>query len=230
VNRGTLRGNIPIPAYGINEMLAFDFAADPVGGAGSATTPGTDTLTPTETTATTKSYTATVILPIAVAQSFEVAGPTGPILIPITAIGNAKLVGPVTIDVTREDPYIAWTESNGIPGAPFTDDENGDGVQNGLQWSLGLAAGDSPLPFLLQPVGDMGATVDFSVTLPGGGSAADITVIASDDPESTPFVPLASGSVSSGNPIPAGTTGIVTISLPKETQGFVQLSVRAPAP
>jgi hypothetical protein len=50
------------------------------------------------------------------------------------------------------------------------------------------------------------------------------------DPESIPFAPLPAGSVSAGNPIPSGTSGSVTIRLPKAMQGFVQLSVDAPAP
>ncbi|MFP6896687.1 MAG: hypothetical protein VCA38_08810 [Roseibacillus sp.] len=222
VNDGVLTGSIEVPLLGIDDEVAFDFSAAPFGGTGSGT--GTVTLTHTGDTPISKDYDIVVLLPISIVNEVDAGGVT----IPISADGMIKAVGIASVPIAPADPFVTWTEDNGIAGASFDGDENGDGVANGLQWALGLDASTAPFSALLQPVGDTGATVDFTVTLPAGGSAAEISVLVSDDPETNPFALLTSGSVSTGNPIPAGTTGTVTISLPKNARGFVQLSVSAP--
>ncbi|MFP6879679.1 MAG: hypothetical protein VCA34_01935 [Roseibacillus sp.] len=222
VNAGVLSGSIAVPLLGIDEEIAFDFSAAPFGGTGSGT--GTVTLTHTGSTPISKDYDIVVLFPISIVNEVDAGG----VLIPIAADGLIRAVGIASVPIAPADPFVTWTEDNGIAGASFDGDENGDGVANGLQWALGLDASTAPFSALLQPVGDTGATVDFTVTFPAGGSAAEISVLVSNDPETNPFAPLTSGSVSTGNPIPAGTTGTVTISLPKNAMGFVQLSVSAP--
>jgi len=159
VNSGTLGGNVFVP-FLFNETISFDFASMPVGGAGSGT--GSVSLSPTGSTPTSKSYDVTVLLPISVAENFDVMG----IIIPITAVGTAKVTGPATIEVTPANPYLAWMEANSLAGAVFEEDENGDGVPNGLQWGLGLAATDLPFPHLLQPSGPK----VFTLAPPAGGT------------------------------------------------------------
>lgn len=220
VTSGTLGGNISAPLLGLDENLSFDFAELPVGGTGLGA--GSVTLTPTGATPASKSYEVIVLLPIAVDQTFEAEG----FEIPIRVNGTAKLVGPATIEIESEDPFVAWTEQNGIAGATQLEDANGDGVPNGLQWALGLDASDSPFPHLLRPDGTTAATVDFTLALPDGGTGAPLTVVTTTDPE-LPFTVLDPASVSSGNPIPQGTTGSVIIALPKGERGFVQLVVGA---
>ena len=115
------------------------------------------------------------------------------------------------IELRADTPslYDIWATDNAIPGASFGDDHNGDGVANGILWALGLGATDNPLPAL--PVAT-GSTVTF--TLPAGGSAGDLLVEGSDVLESG-WADLAGGAISTGvNPIPAGTTGTVTITPP----------------
>lgn len=222
VNNGSLSGSISIPLLGVDDMVDFDFAALPFGGAGAGT--GTVVLTPAGSTPTSKSYDVVVLFPVQIENTVDAMG----FEIPITAAGIVKGVGTVSVPITPPDPYLAWTEANSIAGELFVGDENKDGVPNGLQWALGLDATTPPFSALLQPVGAMATTVDFTMTLPAGGSAADLTVLVSANPESDSFVTLASVSVSSGNPIPAGTSGTVTIKLPKSAMGFVRLSVNAP--
>jgi hypothetical protein len=222
VNSGTLSGSISIPLLDIDEIVDFDFAALPFGGAGAGT--GTVVMTPIGTTPTSKSYDVVVLFPVQIENTVDAMG----FEIPITAAGVVKGVGTVSVPITPPDPYLAWTEANSIAGELFAGDENQDGVPNGLQWALGLDAATPPFSALLQSMGVMATTVDFTMTLPAGGSAADLTVRVSANPESDSFVTLAPGSVSSGNPIPAGTSGTVTIRLPKSTMGFVRLSVNAP--
>ena len=121
-------------------------------------------------------------------------------------------------------PYELWVTDNSIPGAVFGDDHNGDGVTNGILWALGLDATDNPLPDL--PVA-AGSTVTF--TLPAGGSAGDLFVEGSDFLESG-WVDLAGETISTGvNPIPAGSTGTVTITLPTGLQVYL-MRLRAVAP
>lgn len=228
VNSGTLSGNISVPLAGINEAINFDFAATPVSGFGSPDVKGTVSLNPTGSTATTKSYEVMVLLPVDVLEVFEAEGPTGPLEIPIAATGNIKLVGPVTIDTTPLSDFERWVTANLLQDAPFDGDQNGDGVPNGLQWALGLQATEAPYPHLLQPDRTAVGTVNFTLDFPPAGTAAPILVLASSDPGTLPFLPLDAAAVSTGNPIPAGTSGPVVITLPKESQGFIRLSVEAP--
>jgi len=222
VQSGTLFGSISIPLLDIDEIVDFDFATEPFGGVGEGT--GTVALTPTGITTTSKSYDVVILFPVQIENAVDALG----FEIPITAAGVVKGVGTVLVPITPPDPYLAWTESNSIAGELFAGDENQDGVPNGLQWALGLDATTTPFSALLQPMGEMATTIDFTMTLPTGGSAADLTVLVSANPESDSFATLAPGSVSSGNPIPAGTSGTVTIRLPKNAMGFVRLSVNAP--
>jgi len=225
---GDLSGDFTI--LGTTSEILFNFSDTPIGGTGIGA--GSVTLAPTGTTPTSKSYNVEVLLPIAVNEVFEAEG----FEIPIGANGTAKLVGPATIEIEPEDPFVAWTEQNGIAGATQLEDANGDGVPNGLQWALGLDASDSPFPHLLRPDGTTAATVDFTLALPDGGTAAPLTVATITDPTAfspprtwaeLPFTVLDPASVSSGNPIPQGTTGSISIALPRGDRGFVQLIVGA---
>ena len=62
----------------------------------------------------------------------------------------------------------------------------------------------------------------FEIALPVGGSAGVLTVLSSSDPATVPFTPVPSSAVSVGNPIPAGTTGTVTVAT-SEKSGFLRL-------
>ena len=226
VSSGTLSGSINIVLLGANEQLTFDFGQTPVGGAGSGT--GTVTLTVQEVTETSKTYNAVVLLPISVEENFAVPdSPIGDLAIPISATGTAKLAGTVVLDITPPDPFVSWTEDNGLAGATRLEDSNGDSVPNGLQWALGLDATTNPYPHLLVPDDTTATTVDFTITLPDGGSAAPLTVLSGSDP-AEPFSVVEDDAVSTGNPIPAGTSGTVSISLPREDKGFLQLMVGEP--
>ncbi|MBB21924.1 MAG: hypothetical protein CMN04_03380 [Roseibacillus sp.] len=218
VSSGTLGGNIRIGLLGINENLDFDFTNEPVGGTGLGT--GSVTLTPTTITPTSKAYNVDVQLPIAVDQVFEAAG----VEVPIRAEGAAKLSGPATVQITPEDPFTLWATANGISGATPLEDSNEDGVSNGIQWALGLNASENPFPHLLQPGEVNAATVAFSLSLPKGGTASALLVTTGSDPL-RPFSPVGPALISTGrNPIPAGTSGDVTIRIPRGQRGFIQLS------
>ena len=213
---GDLSGEITV--IGSTNQISFDFSDTPIGGTGIGT--GTVTLNPTETTPTSKTYDVEVLLPIAVNEVFEAEG----FEIPIRANGTAKLVGPATVEIVPEDPFAAWAEQNSLAGATQLEDANGDGVPNGIQWALGLDASGNPFPHLLIPEGATPSGVHFSISLPAGGTAAPLLVVTGSDP-TEPFNPLGGAFVSRANPIPIGSTGLVTVRLPRQERGFVQLVV-----
>lgn len=197
--------------------IPFDFNTTPVAGAGEGE--GTVCLTETSRDDESINYDVVAIFPVMVDQM--IMEPDSP-EVNVEAAGTIKAVG--TLTIPNLSPYQLWTTENGIPNAPFDGDANGDGVPNGLQWSLGLSTTDSPWPHLLKP----SSAREFAVTLPPGGSAAPLTVQVTSDPESVPFTPLEPGAVSVGNPIPAGTNGTVTITLPAGAPNFVQLLTTEP--
>lgn len=222
VNQGQMSGQIFI-LFVANETVDFDFASMPFGGAGAGT--GTVELTPKSSTATTKTYDVAVVINIEIADNVAAGG----FEIPIGAAGMMKAAGTVTVPLEPADPYTVWADVNGIADAPFEGDENGDGTPNGLQWALGLNADDSPKDFQLRPIGLDGGTVEFRLTLPEGGTAADITIEVSENPGTAPFELLDAFSVTAGNPIPAQTSGEVVIKIPRvSATGFVRLSVEKP--
>jgi hypothetical protein len=67
----------------------------------------------------------------------------------------------------------------------------------------------------------------YTLALPAGGSAGDLTILYATD-LGQPFTVLDSAAVSVGNPIPGGTTGLVTITLPSSGRGFIKLSATEP--
>jgi hypothetical protein len=221
INSGTLGGSFTV--LGTTTPIALDFATAPLDGMGSGT--GNVSLVLTGSTPTSRSYEVTVLVPISISDSIPVSDDPGAQEVGVAASGTVKARGTVTIPV---NPYEAWADANAIPGALFGDDANGDGVPNGLQWGLGLAADDFPFPHLLQPGPAAGSTVDFKLMLPPGGSAGALRVLVAPDPASNPFATLSAGAVSAGNPIPAGTSGLVTISLPKSQAMFLRLQAIEP--
>ena len=221
INSGSLGGSATV--LGTTTPVTLDFAAAPLSGAGSGT--GNVSLVLTGSTPTSRSYEVNVLVPVSVSVSFPVSDDPGALEAEVTASGTVKARGTVTIPVS---PYETWSVANAIPGALFGDDANGDGVPNGLQWGLGLAADDVPFPRLLQPGGAAGDTVDFKLTLPPGGSAGALRVLVATNPAAGAFSTLGAGAVSTGNPIPAGTSGVVTVSLPKTQALFLRMQAIEP--
>jgi hypothetical protein len=123
--------------------------------------------------------------------------------------------------------FEIWLSDNSLEGATFEGDSNQDGLANGLHWALGLTTSESPAPHLLTFASSTPSSATYTIGLPTGGSAGDLTVSYTPD-LMTAFTPLASGAVNVGNPIPAGTTGTVTITLPAGVQGFLKMSAVAP--
>lgn len=187
---------------------------NPASGNGTGT--GMVVLTAAGDTGIYRNYTVTVTLPVSIADTI-LAGSNG---VAITATGNVKAAG--TLQVPRTE-YLAWTIAQNIPNAPFNGDPNGDGVSNGLLWALGLNANSNPFPYLPRP--DPAAPGGFLVPLPAGGTAAPILIQSS--PHLATWSPATAVSPVA-NPIPAGTSGNVTVAPDTSPRRFIRLLVTEP--
>ena len=208
VNSGVLDGEVRA-GFETTE-ITLDFGDAPVSGPGTGT--GNVSLVETSSTATSKVYSVTVTLPVSLDGEFD-ASPD--LAVGVNASGIVKAAGSVTVPL---DPYEVWAAANGMPGAPFDADDNGDGIANGLQWALGLAENESARPHLLRP-----APGGFEIVLPTGGSAGVLRVTRSGHPGIEAFTELDASAVSVGNPIPAGTTGTVVVNPGAGARGFLRL-------
>jgi hypothetical protein len=164
-----------------------------------------------------RNYTVTATLPVAINDSFV----SGTNTVNVTGNGTVRASG--TVQVPRTE-YLAWTLDQGIPNAPFAGDPNGDGVSNGLLWALGLNANSNPLPYLPRP--NPAQPGGFIVPLPPGGSGAPILIQSS--PNLGTWGPAgAVGPVA--NPVPAGTSGNVTVAPDGSPKRFIRLQVTEPS-
>ncbi|NNC88407.1 MAG: hypothetical protein HKN82_08120 [Akkermansiaceae bacterium] len=212
INEGSLTGTAG------GSPVNVDFAASPAGGRGNG--PGIVNLARTGTTATTAEYDVEFELPI---NTNEITNVNGTDVTIITA-GRIKGAGSVSVPLNE---YIAWTIENGIPGAPFAGDEDGDGIANGLLWGLGLAAAANPAAHL-PAVALAGGTPLATIDLPPGGTGAPLLVERANDPAG-PWTLAPTDATSLGsNPLPAGAAGPVTVSFPAAPAGYTRLRVEAP--
>lgn len=204
INQGSVSGNIFV--FFVPQPQSVDFATEPVTGTGSGT--GSVVLSETGSTATTRTFSVVTVLDIDLLNVIEVTDPITT-TVTVTGAGTIKAEGEITVPLGTL--YELWAMDNGIAGAPFSGDANSDGVGNGLLWALGLQAEDDPLPFLPTV---SGTTV--RLELPPGGTAAELLVETSTTLiPGAGWLPVAPDAVSTGtNPIPAGTTGPVTVDLP----------------
>lgn len=214
IDQGTINGTTSglIGNNTINESFTPE---SPASGTGTGT--GTVVLVHTGDSGIFRNYTVTATLPVSIADTF-LAGTTS---VAITATGTVRASG--TVQVPRTE-YLAWTLDQGIPNAPFAGDPNGDGVSNGLLWALGLNANSDPFPYLPRP--NPAQPGGFIVPLPPGGSGAPILIQSS--PNLGTWGPAgAVGPVA--NPVPAGTSGNVTVAPDGSPRRFIRLQVTEPS-
>jgi len=192
MNQGTLTGTA------VGSPVDINLANDPFTGTGKGT--GNAILVRGPDTATRANYTLTMILPI------DFTNPVS--LGTVRFTGNMKATGQISVPLSD---YLAWTESQGTPGANPAADANADGVADGLSWALGLGLADDPRPHLLRP--SPSSPPGFTLTLPAGGSAAPLFIEASESMAPDSWVPADPAGLSlPANPLPAGTTGTITVA------------------
>ena len=177
-------------------------------GAGSGT--GNVSLTPSGISGIYLQFTVVATLPISISDNFDASGTD----IALNATGTLKATG--TLEVPRSE-YLAWTLAEGIPGTDGQADANGDGVPNAIAWALGLGAFDNARNHVLRTAND-----GYEIQLPLAGSAAPISIQGSD--LSSAWSPISSARVSTSlNPLPPGSTGLITIS--RAADDFLRLFV-----
>jgi hypothetical protein len=214
IDQGTITGTTSGALAGdpINESFTPE---NPASGTGSGN--GSVVLVHTGDSGIYRNYTVTATLPVTINDSFV----SGTNTVNVTATGTVRASGTVQVPKTE---YLAWTLDQGIPNAPFAGDPNGDGVSNGLLWALGLNANSNPLPYLPRP--NPAQPGGFIVPLPPGGSGAPILIQSS--PNLGTWGPAgAVGPVA--NPVPAGTSGNVTVAPDGSPKRFIRLQVTEPS-
>lgn len=211
IDQGTISGT----ALGspVNESFTPE---NPASGTGSGT--GTVTLVPAGDSGIYRTFAVTVVMPVTINDSFV----TGTTTVNVTASGTLKGTG--TVQVPRTE-YLAWTADEGIPGAPFTGDPDGDGVPHGILWALGLPASGDARPFL--PQSDPLDPKGFIFSLPAGGIATPLVLEESDD--LTEWNDVGEAGISTGvNPLMKGTAGIVVVSPDGSAARFLRLRATEP--
>jgi hypothetical protein len=213
IDQGTITGTTSGLLAGdpINEAFT---PQNPASGTGNGN--GSVVLTPTGISGIYQNYSVTVTMPVLINDSFVSGNNT----VAVTATGNLKGTG--TLQVPRTE-YLAWTVAENIPNAPFNGDPDGDGVSNGLLWALGLNANSDPRPYL--PRSNPAVPGGFIVPLPPGGTGGPILIQSS--PHLGTWSP-ATGVSPVANPIPAGTSGNVTIAPDASPKRFLRLLVNEP--
>lgn len=211
------QGNVTGSALGQTFNTAFD-SQNPFAGIGSGT--GTVTLTPAGSSAESIFYQVVVVVPgVNVSDSMTVGNPPFTTTVTVTGTGTIKAAG--IIEVPRS-AFKAWTDEEGITGALFSGDANGDGVSNGIAWAMGLGAFDAAGPWM--PRAAAGFPREFEIPFPSGGSQAPVWIEIATAPGSWTALPIERCS-RGVNPLPKRTNGIVRISASGLSREFVRLRV-----
>jgi hypothetical protein len=181
---------------------------------------GTVTLTPSGTTASGFLYQVVVVVPgVSVSDSIEVG--TFPLSTTVTVTGTGTIKAAGTIEVPRS-AYVAWTISQGIPGAAIHGDVNHDGVPNGIAWAMGLGAMDSGTSLMPRVTSDQ--PPGFEIPCPAGGTKAPLIIETSDDFGVWTEIPA--GRCSAGvNPLPIGSAGTILVDASGDAREFLRLRV-----
>lgn len=206
LNQGSISGT------SIGGAVDEDFSQNSVSGTGSGI--GTVSITRTAVVGNIVTYEILVVLPLEFSNPLQDG-------VEVLVDGTVQMEGSIEVPL---DPYLGWTEMNGIAEAPFEGDHDGDGIPNGLLWALGYGANDRPKLF----TPDLFATgqVDLIIDPGPNGTLAPITVEVSHDLEVwtqlDPFLILGFE-----NPVPTGEVWPIVLLLSRD-QNFIRLRAENP--
>ncbi|MCH7229068.1 hypothetical protein [Haloferula sp. A504] len=210
LDQGTLAGSARI--FGTTTLLDQVITpAEPITGPGAGT--GTVLLTFVEDAGPFRTYAVLLTLPVTISDTFV----DGSLSVDVTASGTLRAEG--IVQVPRSE-YVAWTLAEGIPGADPQADINGDGIPNALAWAYGLGKDDDAGAW--RPAVTPGK--GFEIPLPPGGIIAPVRVRVSQNLGGWTDLPVER--ISGGqNPLPAGSTGTITVSGSGAAREFLRLEV-----
>lgn len=167
INSGTLTGSAT--ALGTTTPVGLDFSTTPVLGTGPvgdfaviASIPN-----PLASTDTSAVFDLIFSYPIELTQEVDIG-----ISVSVFANGNVNALGQVSLPIEPPNPYLIWAATNGIPEAPFTENDFSTLLPSGLFWALGYNAGDNPA--ILCPDNNPPGT--FTLNLPQNGTVAEVAV------------------------------------------------------
>jgi len=206
LNQGAITGT------SIGGAVDENFSQNPVSGAGSGI--GTVAITRTATEGNIVTYDILVVLPLDFSNPLQEG-------VNVLVDATIQMEGSIAVPL---DPYLGWTETNGILEAPFEGDHNRDGIPNGLLWALGYSANDRPelfIPDLFFP-----GQVDLLIDPGPDGTRAPIIVEGSSDLQE--WVPLDPFQIwGFENPVPTGEVWPIVLTLSGD-RSFTRLRVVKP--
>ncbi len=137
----------------------------------------------------------------------------------MASAGTIKATG--TLSVPTATGYAAWATAEGIPGADPNDDYNGDGVTNAFAWAYGFGKDDDAGAYrpMALPTGG------FQIPLPPGGTVTPVRVRVSTTLGGWSDLPGARITPGNQNPIPASSSGTLTVSPSGDPAEFLILEV-----
>jgi hypothetical protein len=195
-----------------------NFAETPLSGTGEGT--GTVALVeiPASATTATRTWKTTLTLPLNILQTSDLNGTAVTIRFTGTLRAESNVVVP-------RNGFYQWTLANSLP-TPAFDSQVRPGEPYGMVWAMGLAPTASLRPHL--PVIALAGGPRAQISLPPAGTAAPLIVEISDLLSTGSWSPAPAAAVSIGaNPLPAGTSGSVSVQLSGPKQ-FVRLRANAP--
>jgi hypothetical protein len=220
LDRGAVNGTtaIAIGDLPAGTKFAQDFAVTPVSGPGEGTGKVTLLELPAFATASTRTWKTTLSLPLNIVQDIDLQGT------PVTMRLTGTIRAESNLAVPRND-YFAWTIANTLP-APAFNTAVRPGEPYGMVWAMGLQPSQSLGPHLPRITASGGPQALLS--LPAGGTAAPLAIEISDRLAGGTWIPAPAATVTAGaNPLPAGTSGSVSVRLTGPRQ-FVRLRANAP--
>lgn len=211
IHQGSVSGSA------LGNPIATDFASNPATGSGSGT--ASVSLTRIGSTPTRAVFEVVASVPVSLSQ--PIPNDYG-LNATFSATGTLKAKGQISVPLT---PYLAWTETEGIEGAGFAADPEGDSVGHGLLWALGLGHRDQPAPWL--PQADPTAPQGFVLRLPDTGSRGPIHLEESTTLAPGSWRPVAAGALPGlANPLPVGTRGEIRIAPSGDRTRYLRLRVQ----
>ncbi len=218
INQGTVTGSITIPLQPATPINA-NFTDAPVEGPGTGT--GTLTVTLGTATATHRNCSVTMLLPVNFTQNQDLDGTP----VTVTVKGTIKATGTIPVPLNA---WIDWKLANNLSSSTFATVPAPGAAPLGLAWAMGLEPGVPAARVM--PVMTGGALPAATLVLPVTGTRGPLRLEQSDSLTGNSWQIVPAASISLGqNPLPAGTTGTVTVQWPSPAaRRFIRVGAQQP--
>ena len=217
INQGTITGSITAttPATPIDA----NFADSPVEGPGTGN--GTLTVVLGTATATHRNCTVTITLPVDFSQNQDLDGTA----VTVKVKGTIKAAGTIPVPLNS---WIDWKLSNNLSALAFSTVPASGAAPLGLAWAMGL---DPGVPAsMVTPTMTGGALPAAALVLPATGTRGPLRLEQSDSLTGGSWQIVPASAISLGqNPLPAGSSGTVTVQWPSPAaRRFIRVGAQQP--